>query len=200
MFGERSVELPWLFKNLKEGSILDIGSNESNYITRLVNEGRDITQLDIRPLNNKVNTRKVVCDIRKVTLQDLGKFDNILLISTLEHIGLKAYDNEADWKDSPTQEQLRTFRHCMEFLNDDGRILLTVPYGKYEHCGWLIVYDEDMIKGVKQGYKVLNETYFTLKKDKYVECRQGECPLAGMNMVHGIGMRATSVACLTLMK
>lgn len=200
MFGERAVEIPWLLKNLKEGSILDIGSSESDYITRLVNEGRNITQLDSRPLNNNLNTRKIVCDIRKAIPQDLGKFDNVLLISTLEHIGLEAYDNKADWKDSPVQEQLRTFRHCVDFLNDNGKILLTIPYGEYKHEGWLIVYNREGISEIKKGYKTVDETYFTLKEEKYVECKQEECPLMGANMVPNVGMRATSVVCLALMR
>lgn len=200
MFGERAVEIPWLFKNLKEGSVLDIGSNESSYITRLVNEGRNITQLDIRPLNNVANTRKVVGDIRKKAIKDLGKFDNVLLISTLEHIGLKAYDSEADWKDSPALEQLRTFRHCMDFLKEGGRILLTVPYGKYENAGWVLTYDKDMIEEIKKRWKIINEIYFSLKNENYVECKQEECPLVGMDLVPNVGMRATSVVCLVLMK
>lgn len=203
MVSEKSVEIPWLYKNLKEGSVLDIGSEESSYIKKLVNEGRKVFQIDIRLSNNDLNTKKITGDIRKITPEEIGQFDNVLLISTLEHIGLNAYTYKADWKDSPILEQLRTFRHCMEFMKDDGVMPLTIPYGKYEHGGWFLVYEKNMIEEIKKGYLVVNETYFTLKKEpeaRYVECRQEECPLVGADVVRGEGIRSTSVACLALMK
>ena len=166
MFGEREVEIEWLFKNLGNGSVLDIGSNEATYIKRLVDDGHEVTQNDIRPMGDSLDTKKVMGDVRKLVSMEMGKFDNVLVISTLEHIGLEAYGNKADYVDDPFAEQLRTFKHCFTFMLEGGRLLLTVPYGKREMGGWFLVYDREAMDKLKNGRMILGETYFALDKKK----------------------------------
>jgi hypothetical protein len=88
----------------------------------------------------------------------------------------------------------------MKFLKPTGQAILTVPYGKYEDGGWVIVYDEGMISELKAAYDVVEETYFRLidrEQDTWVQCQRHECALLGMDHFNG-NMRANNVCCLVL--
>ena len=199
IFGERQVEIPWLLKNLKPGSVLDIGSRNSQYIKDLITQGRKIVRVDRLPLEKSYFTINLQADIRKIKPDDIGTFDNVILLSTLEHIGLEAYGFKADWEQTPFLEQLNTFKHCLNFCNNDGILLLTVPFGKFVSIGWQLIYNKQMINELKSQALVVKENYFTLKGDNYVECKQEDCPLLDYNWVNGKG-RAFSVACLVFRK
>jgi len=178
LFGERQVEIPWLLKNLKPGSVLDIGSLGSAYIGELVKQERQVVRVDRKPLKDDLNTIKLQVDIREVYPGAIGTFDNVILLSTLEHVGLEAYGFKADWKENPFAEQLNTFKHCLNFCGNESILLLSVPFGKYENIGWALIYDRDMIKSLKhQVFQKFNtflikETYYTLRGDNYIECQR----------------------------
>lgn len=203
-WGERTVEVPWFLNKEFGESILDIGSAESCYVNEILAKNpKTLVLSDIRSFKTHESDPRVKChigDIRKTSHNKLGTFDTVLCISTLEHIALTAYDQKQDWKDSPISEQTNVLKHMMTFLKPDGKLILTVPYGKYEHGGWVIVYDSDAISKIRSIAEILEETYFTLidrDNDKWIKCSQNECPLKGMDHYNG-NMRATSVACLVL--
>lgn len=206
MWGERTVEVPWLLDHVKPGSALDVGSAESCYVNQLLDKG--VSQLalnDVRKFSTHEQDSRVKCvvgDIRTYEPQEIGMFDNVLCISTLEHIALHAYDQrrEVSTKDSAFYPQKEAFNHMMKFLKPDGQMLLTIPYGKYEDSGWVIVYDHGMIGELIEPYEVIEETYYTLTNrdlDLWVKCPERQCPPKGMDVYAG-NMRATSCCCLVL--
>lgn len=205
-WGERTVEVPWLLTKIKGTSALDIGCAESCYVNELLEFG--ITRLvlsDVREFSTHENDPRVKCvvsDLRKVTPKQIGTFDTVLCISTLEHIALTAYgqNREMSIKDSAFYKQKEAFNHMMKFVAPGGQMILTVPYGKYEDSGWVIVYDKGMLDELKAPYEVVEETYFTLVNRDTDGWRQGtaaECSNKGMDC-HERGMRANNSACLIL--
>lgn len=206
MWGERTVEVPWMLNKIKGKSCIDIGSAESCYVNELLGKGIDNLVLnDIRKFETHKGDSRVTCsvsDIRLKSPKDLGKFDNVLCISTLEHIALTAYgqNREVGLHNSAYYPQREAFAHMMKFLKEGGQAILTVPYGRFEDSGWVIVYDEGMIRELVAPYQVLEETYFTLvdrENDKWKKVFKSQCPLKGMDSYNG-GMRANSVCCLIL--
>jgi hypothetical protein len=206
MWGERTVEVPWMLNRIKGKSCLDIGSAESCYVDELLD--KNILKLllnDVREFSTHKSDSRVECivsDIRRKDPEELGKFDNVLCISTLEHIGLTAYGQtrETSLKDSAYYPQRKAFGHMMKFLEQDGQAILTVPYGKFEDSGWVIVYDKGMIRELTAPFEVVEEVYFTLvsrENDTWKEVKESQCPLKGMDHYKG-NMRANSVCCLIL--
>jgi SAM-dependent methyltransferase len=207
-WGERTVEVPWFLDKVNtEGSILDIGSAESNYHHDLLRMGVPKLVLnDIRDFSCFEDDDRVTCvvgDSRKLSKAEMGgQFDTVLCISTLEHVALTAYDQQKDYTGHVYDAQLEALDQMISFVKDGGEFILTVPYGKYEHGGWVIVYNKDVINRIKTLYNVEVETYFTLtnrEDDVWIECTQDECPPLGMDHFHG-HMRATSCACLIIRK
>jgi hypothetical protein len=190
---EREAEIPWLLSKLKEGSVLDVGSLESLYIKELLERGHKVVRNDTRTFSCPFGTRAVVGDILKLKSEALGKFDNVLLISTLEHVGLKAYQNRAS-KD-PFQRQIETLRCCLQFLKKQGKLLCTLPYGKFENSGWYFIYDDKMVESLLKGLNLKSKMYFTLdeRKQTYKECQREGVPLVGWDKTHN---RSVSVVCL----
>ncbi|MBA7494130.1 hypothetical protein ES702_04703 [subsurface metagenome] len=193
---EREAEIPWFLSKLKKGSVLDGGSLESTYIKNLLERGHKVIRNDTRAFSCPFGTKVVIKDIFKLKSETLGKFDNVLLVSTLEHIGLKAYKNKAS--KNPLRKQNEALRHCFQFLKKGGKLLCTLPYGKFENGGWYFIYDEKMVNSLINGLNLKSKTYFTLSKEKknYRECLQEEVPLVGWDKYH---CRSVSVVCLEFM-
>lgn len=201
-WGERTVEVPWFLSKVVVGPTLDVGSAESGYVNNLLElEAYPLVLNDIRTFSTHTNDDRVSCVVKDIRQfhSDI-KFKNVLCISTLEHMALDAYDQKADWAESPFESQLVALDKMMKLVAKDGQLILTVPYGKYEHGGWVIVYNKQMIDKIKDCFEVVEETYFTLTdrdNDTWVECAEEDCPLKGMDHYNG-HMRATSCACLIL--
>lgn len=208
-WGERTVEVPWMLTKIKEGSILDIGSAESCYVNELLEKNpTKLTLNDIRSFSTHEQDSRVSCvtgDSRKLNITDFGgeKFDNVLCISTLEHMGLEAYGQQKDHNENPCDSQIKYLKYILDsYLKNNGQLILTIPYGKYEHGGWVIVYNKEAVDKIKTIFKLKEEVYFTLidrDKDTWKEVSKEKCPLKGMDHYNG-NMRATSVACLILEK
>lgn len=203
-WGERTVEVPWFLKQEMGVCVLDIGSAESGYVNNLLDKGvKKLVLNDIRKFSTHEDDNRVECvvkDIRMCSPNILGLFDTVLCISTLEHMTLEAYGQQKDYINDPVTSQLEILEYMMKFVSKDGKLILTIPYGKYEHGGWVIVYDKLAIEKIKRKFEVSEETYFTLTdrdNDTWVQCSQNDCPEKGMDHYNG-HMRATSVACLIL--
>jgi SAM-dependent methyltransferase len=75
-----------------------------------------------------------VADVRALPFPD-GSFDQVLLVSTLEHIGADnaiygiAVDADADGRDAALRDLRRV-------LDTSGRLLVTVPLGEPHDYGW----------------------------------------------------------------
>jgi hypothetical protein len=172
--GPRAFEIPFAVNNLKKGTLLDIGQTQPS-ILRKLSKTRNITVLDVaKPARPHPRIRYITGDIRII---NPGKFNNIWLISTLEHVGLIAY-GQKNPAASPAEEQYKILKKVAGYLNKDGRIIVTVPCGTpVEAPKFALYYTEPMINKIRDNFKVIKEAYITSNKggmSKWFRCKKNE--------------------------
>ena len=197
LFNDRMVEMVFVLENIKHGVVLDVGSRGSVYIKSLINLGCRAWTCEVQKNVEdyyKGNIRHLCCDIRKI---EKPRFDSVIMVSTLEHIGLKGYGMKKE--KTPFQSQLEAVNHSMKLLRKGGMLIITVPYGRFVDGGWYYVYDEEMVRKVKAQGKVKEERYYKLFPgdtfDGYEECSSGECWNKGLQ-----NDRSWNICCLALEK
>jgi SAM-dependent methyltransferase len=139
---ERVVEIPWVLSRYRgERRVLDIGyANASGvYLAALLALG--IPELHGLDLSTSPLTalQGVQADLRRMPYRD-GVFDLILCISTIEHIGL---DNTRYGVPGVRRERgdVAALVELARVLSPEGRLLITVPFGRYEERDWFVQYD-----------------------------------------------------------
>ena len=133
---ERLVEVPWVLSRLRSGRVLEIGYAfaEPAYIAALVEAnpgelvGADLAEAEVPGFET------VAADARELPFPDTS-FDQILLVSTLEHIGA---DNEVYGVEGAADETGRAvaMRELRRILRPSGSLLVTVPLGEPRDYGW----------------------------------------------------------------
>jgi len=204
---DRSIEIPFLLRNLKKGSILDIGSADAEYISdlfRYIPEDKYILRVDLRDIevSDNIKEKYLISDIRKLNSRNIGKFDNVILLSTLEHMGVNEYGKEqliGLSKEAIINSQISIFNHCKQFIDNNGRMIITIPCGQFANGGWIIVYDREMINLLKRDMKIINERYYTLNKDKteYIEILYKDIPELSLDHKDG-KTRGITICCLAM--
>ena len=133
---ERLVEVPWVLARLRQGRVLEVGYAfaEPAYLAALVEAapgelvGVDLAAAEVPGMET------VVGDARKLPFPDTS-FDQVLLVSTVEHIGA---DNEVYGVGGETDDSGRaaTLRELRRVLRPSGSLLVTVPLGEPGDYGW----------------------------------------------------------------
>jgi len=184
--GPRSFEVPYVLNNIEDGSILEIGANKSLLKWAILRRGEKYTLID--PLGTEFkgaeeldHISQLTGDIRKQKSRRLGKFDNVILMSTLEHIGLPGYRQKENWKKwgSKRKAQLWTFRHCMSFVKDNGIMICTLPYKRHNSTinNNLIRYSRQMVDDLQKGFTLVDEKIFAQtdkRLDRWMEVKDEE--------------------------
>ena len=130
---ERSVEIPWILATVpRSGTVLDIGSCEATYLADLERLGLTVHAMDPRGCEDSIPSG-VVFHRTSIIGNDLPRrfFDTVLLVSTLEHIGLPYYDQPAF-----ADGDRLTLAEVRELLRPEGRLLATVPVGLSKLASW----------------------------------------------------------------
>jgi SAM-dependent methyltransferase len=132
---ERVVEIPWVLARLGSGRVLEVGYAfaEPAYLAALLRAapgelvGVDLAERHVEGVEG------VVADVRALPFPD-ASFDQVLLVSTLEHIGADntVYGIEEAVEGGP----LEALKELRRVLRTDGRLLVTVPAGEPEDYGW----------------------------------------------------------------
>jgi SAM-dependent methyltransferase len=140
---ERVVEIPWVLSRLRaSGRVLEVGYAfaETAWLGALLRSGVALVGVDLarRDLDG---VKTVEADVRALPFEDVD-FDQILLVSTLEHVGADntVYGVEAE---RGADARLAALRELRRVLRDDGRLLVTVPLGEPGDHGWFRQEDED---------------------------------------------------------
>jgi len=117
-------EVKWIVEHLsgKERRILDVGCLDSGLLDMLGFIYRGIIGIDIRRLTGASKYVKLM-DIRKPEFAADVRFDAIIFLSTLEHIGLDCYGNK--WLGPGDGQALAVSR---ALLSKAGHILVTMPF------------------------------------------------------------------------
>ena len=164
---ERVVEIPWVLARLGSGRVLEVGYAfaEPAYIAALLSAapgeliGVDLAAGDVAGMAT------VQADVRKLPFPD-RHVDQVLLVSTLEHVGA---DNERYGLDAwpaggGVHEALRELRRV---LRRNGSLLVTVPLGEPEDYGW---FRQEDVRGwtrrfARAGFFVEEQEIYELTPD-----------------------------------
>jgi len=160
---ERIIELPFVFNQLDfhhKGKVLDLGCCESLISINLATAGFEVTGMDIRPyLLKHPNFHFIQADICQTKIKT--KFDYILSISTLEHIGL----NTIYGPSSQSTDDQNAINQIYQLLKPKGKLILTVPASKH---GWqnsfMRSYTDLQLKKMLKNFAKVQIEYF--KPDK----------------------------------
>jgi 2-polyprenyl-3-methyl-5-hydroxy-6-metoxy-1,4-benzoquinol methylase len=150
---ERVVEIPWVLQGLASlrppARVLDIGPTESLVALQLASMGYEVTALDVRPYHYlHPNLQSVVASILDWK-GDERLFDAVVLLSTLEHIGVGAYGQETDeGADRRSMERVR------ELLRPGGLLLFTSPFGRTRMTETQRIYSAEDVARLLQGFRV----------------------------------------------
>jgi SAM-dependent methyltransferase len=139
---ERVIEIPWVLSRLRSGGrVLEVGYAfaETPYLVGLLRSGIELVGVDLATREVE-GMETVEADVRALPFDDRS-FDQVLLVSTLEHIGA---DNEVYGLDTQTDEAARldALRELRRVLRRNGSILVTVPLGEPADYGWFRQEDE----------------------------------------------------------
>jgi SAM-dependent methyltransferase len=136
-FTERVVEIPWMLSRYRgERSVLDVGTSFAMpvYVQSLRNLGiQELVGVDIVSVS-LAGIRMLKADVRDMPFED-GQFDVIFCISTLEHIGRDGSP------EAVSDGDLAALLEMKRILNDSGRLLVSVPFGRAEIHPWFRQYD-----------------------------------------------------------
>jgi len=159
---ERIVEVPFVHRHLPypfRGRLLDVGYLESEIIYQAASLGFETWGIDIRPAAAQFpGIHYVQGDVVKYPFEP-HSFDVVVALSTVEHIGLRAYGNvELD----PAGD-LHALQAIHRALKPGGRLILTVPFGKRGVAEWQRIYDYDALHALLRGagFRVEAEDFWT---------------------------------------
>jgi SAM-dependent methyltransferase len=157
---ERVIELPWAFSRLSNGEdlLLDAGS-ALNFPYLMDHEvlGRKriaIYTLSPEDVMKRSNISYVYGDLRNTLFRD-DCFDEIVCISTLEHVGMDntfLYSRDDRFDENQPRDYLKVIEEFRRVLKPGGKLLLTVPYGHHTNLGWLQIFDEAMVERVLKTF------------------------------------------------
>lgn len=156
---ERIAEIPFIFSalgTLPRGSrILDVGSTESTVSVSLASLGYDVTAVDPRPY--PLSHERLTNHVGPIeTFSSETPFDGALLLSSIEHFGLGAYDLPVNEK-----ADLEAIQRVWDLVRPGGMLVLTTPYGIAETTDLQRTYTPDQIDTLLEGWTILERSYLT---------------------------------------
>jgi SAM-dependent methyltransferase len=160
-FDERMVEYPWIFSKIKKdkAAFLDAGStfNFTEIISHPDLSDEALTIFTYYPEHNNFCHKRisyVYGDLREMPFRS-NYFSQVVCQSTIEHVDmdnaiygyeLKKNENEA----AKSYEYLKVIHELIRVLKPGGQLLLTFPYGKFEHHGFFQQFDAEMVNHMKE--------------------------------------------------
>ncbi|MDJ0715935.1 MAG: methyltransferase domain-containing protein [Prochloraceae cyanobacterium] len=167
---DRVVEFPWLISRLNKenGTILDAGSalNFDWILQHAKISDKDITIVTLEPERNCYWQNRVSYlfgDLRNLPIKD-NWFDEIVSISTIEHIGMNnsIYSSDSKYVEQNNLDYLKVISELKRVTKPGGKVYITVPYGKYTDFGWYQQFNGEMIDAIIETFEPakLTETYY----------------------------------------
>ena len=150
---ERVAEVPYVFRALGAldagARILDVGAAESTVALSLAALGYEVTALDPRgyPFSHP---RLQAVQTRVEYWSTSEQFDAVVCLSTIEHVGLAAYEQEEQ-----ADADMVAIRRIHELTKPGGLLLLTVPFGASFHVDdFQRTYDRQHLDELLAGWEV----------------------------------------------
>lgn len=171
---ERVVEYPWLISHITQcsGKVLDAGSalNHSYILEHDSMKTKELCIVTLEPephcyWKNKVSY--LYHDIRELPFIT-NYFDEVISISTLEHIGMDnaIYSNNNAYSQHKRYSFLDAVTELKRVVKPGGKVYVTVPYGIYTDFSWYQQFDRQLIDKLIDHFSPskLLETYFCYEK------------------------------------
>jgi SAM-dependent methyltransferase len=160
---ERLVEYDFMVRNLisprKRASILDVGSAGSALVQTIREFGSRWQAFGI----DLVEGCDAMMDARSTGFRDQA-FDQVISISTMEHVGLACGISD---KNGDTRAMQEIFR----LLKKGGSAIITVPYGREKKPDHR-VYDRKMLARLVSRFSVTEKEFYCYDAGKWVKCNQ----------------------------
>ena len=172
-FSERIVEIPFVLQNIphnKNIQILEIGCSNSPICMYLSNLGYHVTGVD---LTDYLFLHPSFTFYKKNFLNYNFKensFDVVILLSTIEHVGLNVYGNKLVDDEGDVKLMMAVHR----VLKPEGIVILTTPYGYYDVCKTYRVYNEKRLNRLFECFKSKSCEYYKCEKKIYYRRAQKE--------------------------
>lgn len=147
---ERVIEIPWALMQLPQhGLILDVGSCDAAYLDVITQPFRGLHCLDPRGCSDHIPATAsffqqslIGCTLKR------HAYHAVLLLSTIEHIGLPCYGQE------PFENgDILSISEAWSLLKPTGRLVVTVPAGLGKVTSWYRQYSPAMLHRLFQGWQ-----------------------------------------------
>ncbi len=164
----RCTEYKFAFSNIptEHCIILDVGSTGSLFPLQLAKMDHTVHSIDTRQYQeHHPNLRSFQADIVDCDLEK-DSYDVITCISTIEHIGLKAYSDPRH-----KQGDMDAMNKFRELLKVGGKLIVTTPFSdEFKIIKWKKsserVYNHEALMNLFTGFKILKEEYYVPVKSK----------------------------------
>lgn len=161
---ERVVEIPYALAHLPQsGAILDVGSCDAPYLACIQLPGRQLHCLDPRPMPPPMGVPYFQQNIQDfATPERFGTYDGVLMLSSLDHIGLEAYGQPAC--DGGVESALAAAWHL---LRPRGSLVLTVPVGIPKVAGWYRQFAPYELLRLLKQFEIVDAAFYKYWEGKY---------------------------------
>lgn len=167
---ERTVEYPWLFANLRSepAMVLDAGSvlNASHLIAHRLLKNKKLHIVTLAPEDScfwRLGVSYLFSDLRSLPYAD-GVFDQVVCISTLEHVGKDngIYTNDDAFRENRHADFQTAIRELSRVCKAGGQLFLSVPFGRYTDFGWYQQFDSHLLDRAIEAFGPadVEETFF----------------------------------------
>jgi len=166
----RFIEYPWVLRKLGLGQgrlLLDVGCTGTLLDHELLARSFRVVGLDVQDHTLR-NNREVFIQANVLNSGLPSQiFDIILVVSTLEHVGLATYEQDCLASDADIQ----AMKELRRLLKPNGVLLLTIPYegtGPIRIHRWVEMgqerlerrYDRERLAKLLVGFKVVDSNFF----------------------------------------
>lgn len=205
-YNQRVIEYPWVLRKLGSGKgrrLLDVGCAGSLLDHELIARGFNVVGLDIQDHVMR-NFRETFVKANVLNIDfPYETFDVILLVSTIEHVGLDTYSQNL----LAEKGDLQAMQKLQKLLKPKGILVLTTPYEgkgplrihKFGARGEFLEhrYDCERLAKLLVGYEIVDSTFFLCllrNQCKFVPIEKAILDKLPSNVCEG------SLACLILKK
>jgi len=154
---ERTVEIPiacnFLAGLQDKTKLLEVGNVLQYYPEVLPTDAF----IQARRIIDKYETAGGVDKIDLMDVDPQEKYSGIVCISTLEHIGQGSDPSQAygeDLEKYDWQGPLKAIAKVYDLLSDNGRALITVPFGRFLERGWYIQFSQEYLHLLFELYNI----------------------------------------------
>jgi hypothetical protein len=161
---ERIAEVPFAFQALARvpsgAELADVGASESTLCLSLATAGYRVTAIDPRP--NPLSHPNLTVVLGKVEEWDDDRsFQATICLSTIEHIGVGAYEQD----DSDQRADLNAMSRIRELTEVGGLLVLTTSYGPKRVDEFSRTYDRAGLDELLEGWDVEKRSLLARQDD-----------------------------------